>query len=95
MKVKRVDLVKREAGFFTLFNGKKVKAVKHGEGFGVGVYFERSQVDDDFGELVWFPSDEELKRILVALHESDKETYAMLGHGWEGLRPYHKLEEFV
>ena len=90
-----MDLVKREGGYFTGWNGKRIKAVKHGEGFGVGVYFERSPVDDDFGETVWFPSDEELWRILRLLHESDKKTFEMLGRGWEGERPYHKLEEFV
>ena len=93
--VKRVDLVRREDGYFMGWKGKRVKAVKHGNGVGVGVYFERSPVDDDFNELVWFPTDADLMRILNLLHESDRETHKMLGHGWEGKRPYHMLAEML
>jgi hypothetical protein len=95
LRVKRIDLMRREGGFFHKWNGEKVAAVKHGEGVGVAVFLEESQADRDFGEFVWFPTDEELWRIIKLLYRSDRETHKMLGHGWEGKRPYHMLEDFI
>jgi len=95
LRVKRIDIIKRQGGFFhTDFNGK-VKAFKHGEGYGVFVFFEDSPIDSDFGELVWTPSAEELRRMADLMDKTDHLTFEMLGHGWEGKRPYHKLQEFM
>ena len=34
-------------------------------------------------------------RIENMMHETDHMTFKMHGHGWEGVRPFHMLEEFV
>ena len=49
----------------------------------------------DFGEDVWVPSVEELRRFADLMNQSDSKTFELVGHGWEGERLYHKLEEFV
>jgi len=95
LKVKRIDIIKREDGFFHPENKPKIRAYKHGEGYGVMVFFEQSPIDSDFGEFVWCPSAAELKRIENMMHETDHMTFKMHGHGWEGVRPFHMLEEFV
>ena len=94
MKVKRVDIIRREDGFFHTEKGK-IRAFKHGSGYGVFVYFERSPIDSDFGELVWTPKAEELRRMADMMDQTDHLTFKLLGHGWEGVRPFHMLEEFV
>ncbi len=48
MKVKRMDIVKRQGGYFHLPN-RKVKAVRKGDGYGVDVVFEASPLDCDLG----------------------------------------------
>jgi hypothetical protein len=95
MKVKRMEVVKRDDGYFHYMNGKRVKAYYPKRGYAVMIVYEESPVDLDFGEKVWFPTAEELRRLADLMDESDKLTYELLGHGWEGKRPYHKLEEFV
>ena len=95
MKVKRIDIIKREGGFFHPDHKPKIRAYKHGEGYGVMVFFESSPIDFDFQENVWCPSAEELQRIADLMDKTDHLTYEMLGHGWEGTRPFHMLEEFV
>jgi hypothetical protein len=95
MIVKRIDIIKREDGFFHPGNKPKIKAYKHGEGYGVMVFFEISPIDTDFGEYVWCPKAEELTRMTNMMHETDHMTFKMVGHGWEGVRPFHMLEEFI
>lgn len=95
MKVKRMELVKRENGFFHYMNGKRVKAMYPRRGYAVMIFYEESPIDSDFGEKCWVPSAEELRRLADLMNESDRLTFDLLGHGWDGTRPYHKLEEFV
>ena len=90
-----MELVRRENGFFHYMNGKQVKAYYPKRGYCVMVFFEDSPIDTDFNENVWCPSAKELRRVADMLDESDKLTYDMVGHGWGGERPYHRLEEFM
>ena len=75
MRVKRIDIIKREDGFFHPENKPKIKAYKHGEGYGVMVFFEVSPIDSDFGEYAWCPKAEELKRMTDMMHETDHLTF--------------------
>ena len=59
------------------------------------VFFEQSTIDADFRENVWCPSAAELRRIADLMDKTDHLTFKMLGHGWEGKRPFHMLEEFI
>ena len=95
MKVKRIDIVRREDGLFHPEGKRKIRAVKHGKGYGVMVFFEGTPIDVDFGEAVWCPSADELRRIADLMDKSDHLTYELLGRGWEGKRPFHMLEEFM
>jgi hypothetical protein len=36
-----------------------------------------------------------LQLILEALDESDELTHELLGHGWNGKRPFWKLQDFM
>jgi len=92
--VKRMDVILRKDGLFHT-NGKKVKAWYPKEGYVVMVFFENSAIDKDFEEDVWVPKAEELRRIADLMDRSDRKTFELLGHGWEGSRPFHMLEEFV
>ena len=109
MRVKRIDIVKREGAYFHLLD-RKVRAVRSGDGYGVDVVFETSQLDCDLGNLPketltvlnataqefhFFITAKDVKRIELLMDKSDRLTYDLIGHGWEGERPYHKLEEFV
>ena len=109
MRVKRIDLVRREGGYFHLTD-RKVKAVRKGDGYGVDVVFEASPLDCDLGNLPaetlsiltataqefhFFITAKNLERIELLMDKSDRLTYDLIGHGWYGERPYHKLEEFV
>ncbi len=104
-----MDIIKREGGFFHLPD-RKVKAVRRGDGYGVDVVFEASQLDCDLGNLPkenlsvlnataqefhFFITSKDLERIELLMDKSDNLTFELLGHGWEGERPFHKLEEFV
>jgi len=109
MRIKRMDVIKRQGGFFHLPN-RKVKAVRKGDGYGVDVVFEASQLDCDLGglppetleflnttvqEFHFFISAYDLKRIEVLMDQSDRMTFDLIGRGWDGERSYHRLEEFV
>lgn len=94
MKVKRIEIVLRKDGHFHL-KDRKVKAVRGGNGFGVMVFLEPSQIDKDFEERVWVPSALELKEIQQKLETSDEKTHELIGHGWGGERPFYKLEDFM
>jgi len=95
LKVKRMEVVKREGGFFHYMNGKRVKAYYPRKGYVAIIFFEESPIDSDFGENAWVPTAAELRRLADLMDESDRLTFDLLGHGWDGERPYHKLEEFV
>ncbi len=94
MRIKRVEIIRREDSYFHT-EIKKIKAHYQGNGYVVMIFFESSPIDNDFGENVWVPKAEELQQIANSLDKSDHMTYEMLGHGWDGDRPYHRLEEFV
>lgn len=117
MILEAIVLVKRKDGYFYLdrrgvykvykkdfaLKRMRVPAVYKGNGYGVALFFRESQVDRDFGRLVWFPDhghvvdlyrlSDELKKLAIdltgAFQESDELTFRMLGRGWNaGPRPY-------
>ena len=109
MRIKRIDVVKREGGYFHLPE-RKIKAVRKGDGFGVDVVFEASQLDCDLGglpqetlndftnsaqEFHFFITAKDLQRIELLMDKTDPLTFGLIGHGWDGERPFHKLEEFL
>lgn len=94
MRIREIAIVLRKDGFF-YWNGQKIKALYPGEGYGVMVFLESSPIDKDFEVSVWVPSVEELEAIQRALDRSDKLTHSLLGRGWNGKRPYWKLEDFM
>jgi hypothetical protein len=94
MRIREIAVILRKDGFFH-YNGRLIKAVYPAVGFGVLVFLEPSEIDKDFEANVWVPSAEELEQIGKALDESDRKTHELLGHGWNGVRPYWKLEDFM
>jgi len=94
MRLQSVELVLRDGGFFH-YRGQRIKAVYPKRGYAVMVFLEDSPIDLDFGCKVWVPKAAEVERILRLFDKSDRMTYELLGHGWEGERPFHMLEEFV
>jgi hypothetical protein len=94
MRVKKIAVVLRKDGFFH-YDGRLIKAIYPNEGYGVMIFLESSPIDTDFEVSVWVPTAQELQLILEALDESDKLTYELLGHGWNGKRPFWKLEDFI
>jgi len=94
MRIIEIAIIPRKDGFFH-WNGKLIKAVYPNEGYGVMVFLESSPIDKDFEVSVWVPSVEELGDIQRALDRSDKLTHELLGHGWNGKRPYWRLEDFM
>ena len=96
MRLKSVEIIKRDQGFFWLPNGSKVKAVYPRRGFAVMVFLEDSPIDLDFKAKVWVPRARELQRIKEALDKSDRLTHELLGRGWGyGDRPYLKVADFL
>jgi len=87
MKIKNIVLVRRENGVFH-FKGKKIPAVRQGNGWGVAVLLEPSQVDKDFGCPILFLSEDDRKTIETLFNRSDEMTFEMLGRGWGGRRPF-------
>ena len=109
MVIKRIDTLKRQGGYFHLPD-RKVKTVRKGDGYGVDVVFEASQLDVDLGRLPseslavfnataqefhFFITASQISRIEMLMDKSDRLTFDLIGRGWEGNRPYHRLEEFV
>ena len=94
MRVKKIAVVLRKDGFFH-YDGRLIKAIYPNEGYGVMVFLESSPIDKDFEASVWVPTAQELQLILEALDESDELTHELLGHGWNGKRPFWKLEDFM
>jgi len=94
MNASEIAIILRKNGFFH-WNGKLIKSVYPGEGYVVMVFLDPSPIDKDFETRVWIPSVEELEKIKEALDKSDDLTHDLLGHGWNGKRPYWKLHEFM
>ena len=94
MKIREIVLVLRKDGFFH-YKGRRIQAARPGEGWGVMVILEPSQIDVDFGCRVWVPSADELEQIRKALDKSDELTHRLLGHGWGGKQTFFKLYEFM
>lgn len=94
MRIMEIAVILRKDGFFH-WNGRLIKAVYPGEGYGVMVFLVPSPIDKDFEACVWVPSVKELEAIQKALDESDGLTHNLLGHGWNGKRPYWKLVDFM
>ena len=95
MKIKKIAVILRKDHHFHLEDGRKIPAVYPNEGYAVMVFLENSPIDKDFEDNVWVPSSDEIMRILQLMKESDEHTYKMLGHGWNGKRPYWKLQDFM
>ena len=94
MRVKKIAVVLRKDGFFH-YDGRLIKAIYPNEGYGVMVFLEASPIDKDFEACVWVPTAQELQLKLEGLDESDELTYELLGHGWNGKRPFWKLHDFM
>jgi len=95
MRIKKIAVVLRKDHYFCLEDGRRIRAVYPNEGYAVMVFLENSPIDKDFEANVWVPSVEDLEKIKAALDKSDNLTHKMLGHGWTGKRPFHKLEDFM
>jgi len=81
---------------FTGFQKTKVEAVRKGEGYGVALILEQSQLDTDFGEQTVFLTEHQKKAIVEAFERSDELTHQFRGKGWAyGERPFVKVADFV
>lgn len=81
---------------FTGFQKRAVEAIRKGEGFGVALVLEPSQLDDDFGMPTVFLDQRHVDEILEAFKRSDELTYVYRGRGWfHGDRPFFKLQDFL
>ncbi len=94
MRVKKIAVILRKDGFFH-YDSRLIKATYPNQGYGVMVFLEPSPIDKDFEACVWVPTAQELQQIQEALDESDDLTHELIGHGWNGKRPFWKLEDFM
>lgn len=94
MRIREVAIILRKDGFFHL-QDRKVRAVYPNAGYGVMVFLDPSPIDKDFEAYVWVPSVEDLEKIRAALDKSDNLTHELLGRGWNGVRPFWKLQDFM
>jgi len=94
VRVKRILIVLRKDGFFH-HGDRRIPAVRPGQGYGVMVLLEPSQIDTDFGTYIWVPSQDEIEQIQRALKKSDELTHELRGRGWAGRRPYWRVEDFM
>jgi hypothetical protein len=85
MRIKEISIIKRNKGFFE-YEGQKIPAIHPGNGFGVGLKLESSQIDDDFGFPILFLTNEDIQIIKKAFLQSDKLTFQLIGHGWKNKR---------
>lgn len=89
-------LIFRSYAQFKGFVKDKVEAVRKGEGFGVALVLEPSQVDEDFGEHCLFLNQDHVDALMDAFKKSDELTYKLKGKGWiHGKRPFFKLADFM
>jgi hypothetical protein len=82
MRIKDILVVKRAGGFFE-YEDRKIPAVHAGNGYGVGLKLESSQVDVDFGFPILFLTNDDVSAIKKAFLKSDKQTFQLIGHGWK------------
>ena len=94
MRIREVAIILRKDGFFH-YGEKQIKAMYPKDGYGVMVFLENSPIDKDFEANVWVPSVEDLEKIRAALDKSDNLTHKLLGRGWNGKRPFWKLQDFM
>lgn len=91
MKIRDIPYITRLNGFFRWRN-RKIPAIHKGDGVGVALHLERSQVDEDFElplkEGLLFLSLEEWKDLAVHFKKSDVATMRLLKHGWKGKLPF-------
>ena len=88
-------IIYRKYGELPKLKGPKVEAVRKGEGYGVALLLEPSQVDIDLGVPTLFISADEIQAITEALDKSDELTEKLLNRGWLGKRPYLKIHHFM
>mgnify|MGYP001081660312 CR=1 FL=1 len=88
-------IIYRKYGELPKLKGPKVEAVRKGEGYGVALLLEPSQVDIDLGVPTLFISADEIQAITEALDKSDELTEKLLNRGWAGKRPYLKIHHFM
>jgi len=91
MRIRDIPHITRLSGFFH-WRGQRVPAIHKGDGVGVALYLERSQVDEDFDlslkEGLLFLSLEEWKDLAVHFKKSDLATMRLIKHGWKGKLPF-------
>jgi len=109
MKLKAVVIILRKNRFFHTgdaiiyrkyseppkLKGPKIEAIRKGNGYGVALLLEPSQVDIDLGVPTLFISADEIQAITEALDKSDELTEKLLNRGWLGKRPYLKIHHFM
>ena len=64
------------------------------DGYGVALILQSSTADQDFGVPILFLKEDQICTIRKALDKSDELTEKLLGRGWAGKRPCHKLHHF-
>ena len=91
MRIRDIPHIIRLNGFFH-WRDRKVVAIHKGDGVGVALHLERSQVDEDFGlpikERLLFFSLEEWKELAVHFKKSDVATMRLIKHSWKGKLPF-------
>lgn len=81
---------------FTAFQKTKVEAIRKGEGYGVALILEPSQLDSDFAIPALFLDQQHVDALIDAMKKSDELTYKHRGSGWlHGERPFFKLADFM
>jgi len=88
-------IIYRKYGELPKLKGPKIEAIRKGDGYGVALLLEPSQVDTDLGVPTLFISADEIQAITEALDKSDKLTEKLLNRGWLGKRPYLKIHHFM
>jgi len=88
-------IIYRKYGELPKLKGPKIEAIRKGDGYGVALLLEPSQVDIDLGVPTLFISADEIQAIAEALDKSDELTEKLLNRGWLGKRPYLKLHHFM
>jgi len=88
-------IIYRKYGELPKLKGPKIEAIRKGDGYGVALLLEPSQVDTDLGVPTLFISADEIQAITEALDKSDELTEKLLSRGWLGKRPYLKIHHFM
>jgi hypothetical protein len=65
------------------------------DAFGVVMVFEKSQLDEDFKALTWFPKQGHISLFNEALDRSDEMTHYVLKRAWGGVRPVMYAEDIL